>query len=53
MRPIRFLQVQQLAGMPRGNAEVLWDEEVMLTHHRAPQRATIALRRRIRIPWWP
>jgi hypothetical protein len=37
----------------RGYAGVLWDEVVLTPDHRAPQRATITLRRRIRIPWWP
>jgi hypothetical protein len=36
----------------RGYAGVLWDEVVLTPDHRAPQRATITLRRRIRIPWW-
>ena len=37
----------------RGYAEVLWDEVVLTPDHRHPQRATVTLRRSIRIPWWP
>jgi hypothetical protein len=37
----------------RGYAEVLWDEVALTPDERDPQRATITLRRRIRIPWWP
>ena len=36
----------------RGYAGVLWDEVELVPDHRDPQRATIRLRRRIRIPWW-
>jgi hypothetical protein len=37
----------------RGYAGVLWDEVVLAPDHRDPQRATITLRRHLRIPWWP
>jgi hypothetical protein len=36
----------------RTYAGVLCDEIVLAPDHRDPQRATITLRRRIRIPWW-
>jgi hypothetical protein len=39
-------------GFERGYAGVLWDEVVLAPDHRHPQRATITLRRRIRIAWW-
>ena len=39
-------------GYARGYAEVLWDDVRLTLDHRDPQRATIKLRRRIRIPWW-
>ena len=37
----------------RGYTGVLWDEVRLTPDYRNPQRATITLRRRIRIPWWP
>jgi hypothetical protein len=36
----------------RRYAGVLWDEVVLTPDHRHPQRATITLRQRIRIPRW-
>jgi hypothetical protein len=37
----------------RGYVGVLWDEVMLTPDERDPQRATITLHRRIRIPWWP
>jgi len=37
----------------RAYAGVLWDEVRLFPDYRDPQRATITLRRHIRIPWWP
>ena len=37
----------------REYAALLRDEIVLAPDHRAPRRATITLRRRISIPWWP
>jgi hypothetical protein len=34
-------------------AGVLWDEVKLTPDYRNPQRATITLRRRLRVPWWP
>ena len=35
------------------DAGVLWDEAVLTPDYRNPQRATITLRRHLRIPWCP
>jgi hypothetical protein len=37
----------------RGYATMLWDEVVLIPHQDHAKRATIRLRRRISIPWWP
>src|SRR5262245_44661959 len=47
----RFDQVNPL-HFEREYAGVLWDEVMLLPDDRDPQRATIVLRRHLRIPWW-